>query len=175
MRDITDDRSSISELQRFLRELHHDTRGKIPLVNPDGIYGDETRAAVRAFREQNGLPEGDYVDNEAWDAIYSEYRRAQRRRERPSAVYPFPEDAGYTVKPGEVSDTAAFIQLMLRLLRDIYDGIEGGASDGIYSKENADDVAVFQRARGLVPTGEVDRLTWDALAEAYNRQARVQN
>ena len=175
MRDITNDKYSIYELQRYLRELHYDTGGAIPLVNPDGIYGDETRAAVEAFRSIHGLPPGDYTDNAAWDAIYREFQAAQRRRQRPNSIFPFPEEVGYTVKRGERSDISAIIQFILRLLANTYDSIEGASPQGAFSETNVSDIMEFQRISGLPITGEVDKTTWNALANAYNITSRIQN
>ncbi len=175
MRDITDNRNNVYELQRYLRELYHDTNGEIPLVNPDGIYGDETRQAVEAFQSLFGLPVTGEADNTTWNAIYSEYTKAVTRRSRPNGIYPFPDERGYTVTQGENSDISAIIQFMLRLLADTYDGIEGRPPEGVFNESTAADIREFQRIHGLPITGNVDKTTWDALAEAYNRAARVQN
>lgn len=40
--------------------------------------------------------------------------------------------------------------------------------DGIYGPETMQTVAAFQRAHGLPVTGITDRLTWDAIAAAYD-------
>ena len=174
MRDITSERNNVYELQRYLRELHY-SDARIPLVNPDGIYGDETRAAVTEFQRLYGLPANGMTDTATWNLIYGEYVKAERMRKPPSMISPFPSEDGYVIKDGEVSDLVSIVQFMLKLLGDIYDGIEGKEPEGVYSASTAEDIREFQRLHGLPVTGDVDKATWNALAEAYNRAARVEN
>ncbi len=174
MRDITNEQNNIYELQRYLRELHH-ADSRLPLVNPDGIYGDETRAAVSEFQRLHGLPESGVTDAETWNRIYAEYMKAASDREPPSKISPFPDDVGYVIKSGERSDTVAIVQFMLRLLADTFDGIEGAPPEGVFSRSTADDIRELQRAYRLPETGEVDKATWNALADAYNRASEIRN
>lgn len=169
MRDITDERNNILELQRYLRELHHISGGEIPLVNPDGIYGPETAAAVRAFQDEAGLPETGEVDNATWNAIYKAYTQAVQMRARPNPISPFPEEEGYEIDEGEHSDIVAIVQFMLRLLANAYDNIDGLPPEGVYNEATIKDIKTFQQFHGLPVTGRVDKATWNALADAYNR------
>ena len=45
----------------------------IPPVSVDGIFGNETRAAVLAAQRRFGLPETGIVDPVTWDEIYNQY------------------------------------------------------------------------------------------------------
>ena len=45
----------------------------IPRVKPDGIYGEQTRAAVEAFQRLYGIPETGYVGPVTWYAIARQY------------------------------------------------------------------------------------------------------
>ncbi len=173
MRDITTDRESIFALQEYLRELHHDTNGEIPLVNPDGIYGSETVAAVEEFQRRHGLPVTGEVDNETWDAIFAEFGNAVIRRSKPNGIMPFPSTRGYEVMDGERSDTVMAVQLVLHLLANLYDDIDGSTMGGIYDESTAADIRTFQTRHNLPVTGRVDKLTWNALADAYNRAMEV--
>lgn len=173
MRDITDERNSIYELQRFLRELHHKTGSVIPLVNPDGIYGPETAAAVRAFQSEAGLPVTGEADLVTWNAIYKAYSEAVMLRAAPHPIYPFPEEDGYEIAEGEHSDIVAIVQFMLRLLANAYDNIDGLPPEGVYNDATVKDIRTFQMSHGLPVTGRVDKATWNALADAYNRINRI--
>ncbi len=173
MRDITTNKESIAELQGYLRELHHDTHGAIPLVNPDGIYGGETVAAVEAFQRANDLAVTGRVDNATWDAIYREFLEALGRRAKPNGISPFPDEDAYEVVEGESSDVVMAVQLVLRLLANLYDEIDGAGVGGVYDEPTASDVRAFQARQGLPVTGKVDKVTWNALAGAYNRAIGV--
>lgn len=174
MRDITSEKNNVYELQRYLRELHN-SDSRIPPVNSDGIYGDETRAAVTEIQRLHGLPETGVTDAATWNLIYAEYVKAVRKREPPNKISPFPSEDGYVIKNGERSDTVAIVQFMLRLLADTFDGIEGAVPEGIFNESTAADIRELQRAYGLPETGEVDKATWNALADAYNRAAEIRN
>ena len=168
MRDITNERESITELQKYLRELYHDSEGIIPIVNPDGIYGPETAAAVMAFQERAGLLPTGEVDLATWNAIYAAYTEALKRRAKPHSISPFPNEKGYDISEGEYSDIVAIVQFMLRLIANTYDDIDGNAPDGVYGEATAKDIRTFQKMHRLPVTGRVDKATWDALADAYN-------
>lgn len=168
MRDITTDTESIRELQRMLRLLHHDDE-RLPPVNPDGIYGSETANAVSTFQQMYGLPVTGRTDFATWQQISRESRRAAEVGAPPHAISPFPTERGYVIRADEYSDIAALVQFMLRLLAHAYDDIAGDEPDGIYNENTAADVRSFQKRHGLPVTGEVDKATWNALADAYNR------
>ena len=63
------------ELQQRLRNIskvHKD----VPSVIPDGIFGEETENAVRAFQRKFGFSETGVVDFEIWDRINEESKKA---------------------------------------------------------------------------------------------------
>ena len=66
------------EAQRYLRALHFDAAApEIPLINPDGIYGAETRDAVREFQRTHGLPVTGEIDYQTWTALYAAFVEAR--------------------------------------------------------------------------------------------------
>ena len=46
---------------------------EIPPLNVDGIFGQQTRAAVLAAQRRFGLPETGSVGAQTWDEIYGQY------------------------------------------------------------------------------------------------------
>ena len=169
MRRITNDFDSIYAAQRYLNALHYSSGGDIPLVHPDGIFGSETTEAVRKFQELYGLPVTGEIDLATWNALYSSYLLYERDRSPALPLSVYPREAGYIVGADERSDIVAIIQFILRLLAQVYAGIEGKAPTGIYDSDTAKDISEFQRLHQLPVTGTVDRTTWDALARAYER------
>ena len=174
MRDITNERDNIMELQRMLRELHF-ADARIPEVAVDGIYGVETADAVREFQQLFGLPETGRTDYATWNAIRSASLAAQASSAPPRRIDAFPAGEGYTIRAGEYSDIAALVQFMLRELSHHYDGIAGMPPDGVYGESTAADIRQVQHAAALPETGEVDKATWNALADAYQRAVRLRN
>ncbi len=166
MKKPTDRKSEIMELQNMLRILS-ESGSSIPLVNPDGIFGPETEAAVVAFQTLNGLRPDGIVDYATWDAVYRSYLNASRLLSL-RAIQPFPSGS-YRIEEGERSDLVLIIQLMLMTLAlsyNIFDGIE---PHGVYDGKTQEAVRQFQILHGLPADGIIDHKTWDALAENYNR------
>ena len=169
------DSDRIYEAQKYLRALHYDDSRaeKLPLINPDGIYGEETREAVREFQRMHGLPITGSIDYRTWTALYSEYLLSKERAERPALVFHFPEEHGYTTAVGENSDIVAIIQFILRTLAHEYDEINGKPPSGVYDDQTIKDIRSFQNAHGIPESGMVDKRTWNSLAAAYNRISGV--
>ena len=162
------------EAQRYLRALHFDAAApEIPLINPDGIYGAETRDAVREFQRTHGLPVTGEIDYQTWTALYAAFLESRERTTRPSPVFHFPEEPGYETTPGENSDIVAIIQFILRTLAHEYDDISGSPPSGVYDEGTMKDVRCFQNTHGIPDTGRVDRNTWNSLAAAFNRMGML--
>ena len=160
----------VYELQEWLRELHF-AGYPIDLVTPSGVYGDETRAAVRQFQVYAGLEPSGIVDEETWNMLREEYQRALYEKAPPSGVNVFPDESGFKVEVGQISDLVTVIQLILRDI-SAYMDLDYDEISGIYDAETRDAVAEFQRRSGLEPTGVVDKRTWDALTEFYKKNNR---
>ena len=63
---------SVAEVQRYLRALSYRYES-IPHVGTDGIYGEETREAVRAFQALFSLDTTGDTDKDTFDLLYKEY------------------------------------------------------------------------------------------------------
>ncbi|MBE6655649.1 MAG: peptidoglycan-binding protein [Ruminococcaceae bacterium] len=75
---IDREEEAIAEVQRYLRALsyHH---ASIPHVGVDGIYGEQTREAVRAFQALFALSQTGIVDQETFSRLYREFLTVRRR------------------------------------------------------------------------------------------------
>ncbi len=163
------EREAIRNLQRYLRHLSYfnEEIGEVPI---DGIFGTDTEAAIRAFQESEGLPVTGRADRETWERLFEVYTASVESKRPPRAISHFPQiPENYTVEVGEVQFLVSIIQNALQELSVIYDGIEDVPQTGAYDERTAEAVRVFQDIVGLPPTGAVDRTTWNALADAYNR------
>lgn len=160
-----DERANIFEIQRYLRQIAS-IHPNIPLLNPDGIYGPETAAAVRAFQLDYGLDPTGIVDNETWDAIVAEYILITKFYDRPVPVDVFPPNTK-EITPKYKGDAVYLIQLMLQSISNRYQNFPKVQINGIYDQRTTDAVKEFQRAAGLPITGNVDKNTWNRLAQAY--------
>ena len=81
----------VHSLQRMLRTLTSVHR-EIPLLSPDGIFGEETLEAVMIFQRLMGLPVNRTVDQRTWDALVEEHHQGSHllAPPRPAALFPTP-------------------------------------------------------------------------------------
>lgn len=168
--DLRNEKLTVIEIQQNLLELY-ESGVDLPYVIPDGIYGEETRAAVLTFQRLYSLPISGRVDNITWQALMEAAEIAYRDRMEASGIFPFSERlASGTVTAGERSDLVAIIQIMLGRLSG-YD-YEKTKIDGIYGGETERLIEGFQELNALPQTGTVDKATWNSLALAYNNALR---
>ena len=159
----------IFEIQQYLRSLARDGY-QIPLIIPDGIYGSETVNAVRVFQSLLGLPVTGRVDYDTWQALRAAYEEVQRNNARSTPIYPFEEVLrDGKVTEGNILPLIYIIQIILRTIGVAYQNLEEQEITGIYDSDTMRNVRDFQRINGIPITGEVDKETWDRLAEAYNK------
>lgn len=156
----------VYELQYMLRKIAQIT-GEPPLINPDGVYGEDTREAVRAFQAQSGLPKTGEVNKATWDAIFEKYKESIYMVSRAEPIYPFPSNS-YTSQSGERSDIIVLIQLILSALAVVYDDFEDIVISGENDEVTREALKRFQGYNGLPQTGVLDKRTWDAAAKSFN-------
>lgn len=165
--DTRDEMAAIREIQENLQILYKDGYS-LPYVGVDGIYGDATADAVGDFQHIVGLEPTGVVDIDTWTALVAAARQAQVRAQESAAIKPFERRLqNNEVKMGEISDLVTIIQLMLKTLTEYEYGEV--IADGVFGDVTENAIIDFQRRNGLEPTGVVDKITWNALARAYNK------
>ncbi len=169
MTDRTDNKAVVTEIQKMLRHIALGG-GNIPLINPDGIYGGETAAAVRTFQRSLGLPSTGKADFATWNALKLASDNAKRKNGPGESISPFPSP-DYVVSPGEASSMTYLVQIILDALSIAFDGLEGLKISGKYDGDTESRVKLFQHYCGMDQTGKVDKRTWDAMAKSYNALA----
>ncbi len=69
---IYDNEQNVFELQSALRQLRR-THKALPLINPDGIFGEETTLAVISAQKYFGIPQTGEVDFETWTLLFEDF------------------------------------------------------------------------------------------------------
>lgn len=155
-----------ANLQRYLRRLSYFE----PSISPppiDGIAGEDTTSAIKAFQVLNGLEETGVADRVTFDRLFEAYEATTEKYSPPLCISPFPSTPdGYKLEQGSRAPIVKLIQFMLSEISAIYDGISLTVS-GVYDTETASAVSELQAVNLLPINGEVDKTTWDALARAY--------
>ncbi|MBE6859947.1 MAG: peptidoglycan-binding protein [Ruminococcus sp.] len=151
----------IKELQRYLHGISY-YNPRVPTVIPDGIYGNETQTAVRAFQREYNLRETGKADMPTWNSIVRTYRNNVNSEAEMLDLFP---SAEYIVKIGDTGFIIYVIQIMLRVLSDIFDNIGSPEITGVYNQETAREIKNFQELTNLRTSGAVDRPTWNMLVK----------
>lgn len=153
------------ELQQRLRNIskvHKD----VPSVIPDGIFGDETEESVKAFQRKFGFSETGRVDFELWDRINEESKKALFILSDPIQVISIKnEDLPLVI--GQVGRAVHTLNMMLRRLGELYSNFALSEADDRFTDETQREVKKWQEIIGHDVSGEVDKLTWNRLAEHY--------
>ncbi len=159
----TDDqrRDHIRELQEYLRALSA-TDERYPLLGVDGIFGPETTEAVKVFQQTTDSPVTGTVQRADWERIVREYGNLLLQIVPARAIAPFPYPT-FVLRPGDRDPLVYILQVMLGAISD-----EPLPVTGVYDAATESAVREQQLAADLLPTGEVDRITWDYLAALYN-------
>ena len=159
---------AIRNLQRYLRQLSYDEES---ITRPpiDGIFESDTREAVRNFQALKGLPQTGTADRDTWELLYASYRSSIANNSPPRTVALFPRTpASEKLTVGSQGFTVMTLQHMLNELTLDYSDLGDFSISGIYDEPTQSAVRAFQRHNVLEQTGEVDRLTWNQIADQYN-------
>ena len=163
---------------QYLLRYIADFDDRIPVIALDGIYGERTASAVRAFQEIYGLPVTGAIDEATYSQLYDVYRgyiSSLPDSQFIGIARPYP---GFPVTLGQRGENVLALQQYLRLISQTYTEIPMIAADGIFGQATENAVRAFQNRFGLTPDGIVGLSTWEAIGSLYNDLAKggsVQN
>ncbi len=141
---------------------------KIPY--PNGIFGFETEAAVRAFQEIFDLTPDGIVGNATWYAIQRIYTAVKRLNSLNAEGLRFNEvDRQFpsTLSLGDRNTGVSLLQYYLDYLSAYYDTIPSVEVDGDFGEATRDAVLAAQSTFGLPVDGVVGEQTWNTIVDAY--------
>lgn len=161
-------RPEVQNLQRYLRQLAFFEEG-IGLPPVDGIFERDTEQSLRDFQASRGLPVTGSADRRTWELLYEAYRASLSDNSPPRGVDFYSRNPkGQKLGRGREGFDVAVVQYMLRELSQLYTGLEEITLNGVYDVPTEAAVRIFQEKNFIPPTGEVDLLTWNSLADQYN-------
>ena len=162
---------SVVQMQTMLRRIAQDYPA-IPVVQADGIFGDDTQQAVETFQEIFGLTPDGVVGTGTWYKMVYLYVGITELAELVSEGQTFygvefRDAAAELLRPGNEGNRVRVLQYMLDVLAEFYPDLPPIAVDGIYGPATRAAVMAFQRQSGLTESGAVDPDTWAALYRDY--------
>lgn len=136
---------------------------KIPSVN--GVFGEETLNAVRAFQEIFSLTADGIVGPATWYQIVRIYVAVLRLAELRSQgqqeyfISTYPQDLSL----GDTGDTVKQLQYMLRTISSFIPTIPPVSETGVFDTATRNAVLAFEYFEGLPLTGAVNAEVWDTI------------
>ena len=140
----------------------------IPRVTADGIFGQQTENAVRAFQRIFNLTEDGIVGRSSWYQMVRLYVGVTRLAELESEGQRFAGiswQAPASLQSGSSGQSVRQLQYMLNVVSQFVNSIPTVAVDGIFGGATQSAVRAFQRFAGLPVDGIVGPATWNALYE----------
>lgn len=141
----------------------------IPRVATDGIFGQQTEAAVRRFQEIFNLTVDSIIGEATWYQLVRLYVGVTNLAELQSqgqTFYAINWQAPNNLQSGSRGQKVSQLQYMLNVMAEYVPSIPSVAVDGIFGPRTQEAVIAFQRFAGLPEDGLVGPQTWNAL---YNR------
>ncbi len=164
---LGDEGVGVSNLQYYLSYLSgfYDT---IRPVAIDGIFGENTEAAVRDLQSTLGLGVDGVVGTVTWNAMYNTYLgliATIPEEYREGVVVPFP---GVSLRIGVDSDDVRLLQEYLNFIAGYDTEIPPVSPTGYFGELTQASVIALQRQAGLPQNGVVDAPTWTAVTDRYS-------
>ena len=150
----------IYELQQMLCTLS-EKEPAVPCVIPDGIYGPETAAAVKAYQLFAGLRPTGEADPATWEHLAKDVLALA---EAPLPLPAFPPDTA--LHPGQRCYSVLVAQAVLTALAEEYADLSPCPVTGTLDGDTVRALQPFQKLCGLPVTDTLDCRTWNMLARA---------
>lgn len=142
----------------------------LPDITIDGIYGSGTASAVSAFQRYKGLPVTGETDEQTWFSLYTAYKGVidYLSETQPSvsvATEPFP---GVILRRGDVGPSVRLARSYLSYIADYFYDLIPLSTGNLFDTRMQNAVRQFQQIFSLNPTGQINELTWNAIADVYS-------
>ena len=156
---------AVFEVQGYLRNIARLDSDISPVV-PDGIFATETTEAVKSFQKKYDLPETGTIDFETWEMIKNKNSEAIFTASEPIQIAPI-TNADLPLTIGTDSTLVYTLHLMLNSLASRYDNFTPLPLQSLFDENTEREVKRWQRVISHTQSGQVDKVTWNNLAEVY--------
>lgn len=159
---MTEKQKAIYEAQGYLRNISR-AFGEIPLLIPDGVFGEETEETVLAFQKKQGLKENGIIGFETWTEIVKENDRAVFASSDTVLI----DKEMLPLRRADKNDAILHLKTVLRYLGGKYRNFELIEVSDEFDEATEKSVRQWQRVIRAEETGEVDKFTWERLISYY--------
>ena len=143
----------------------------IPKISPvTGVFGENTRDAVRTFQRIFNLDPDGVVGKATWYKMVYLYAGILQLAELVSQGQTFVTVQFQFDGPldeGDSGPEVGILQYMLALLAQFDDSLVPLAVDGVVGSATTQAVRAYQQLVGLTPDGHVDEATWNSIYRSF--------
>ncbi len=143
----------------------------IPKITPaNGIYGETTEEAVRAFQEIFDLTPDGIVGRGTWyriQYIYNGVKRLSDLNSEGLTLGELPSEYPEELSLGSRGRGVRVLQYYLSYIAQFVGSVLPVAVDGVFGEETRSSVISFQSTYGLPTDGVVGPITWELLYNTY--------
>ena len=168
---VGDSSRYVQLMQTYLNRIRQNFPA-IPLIaRTDGVFGQDTEAAVRAFQRTFNLGTDGVIGPATWNRItqiwVSVTRMAELDAEGTRIGIP-PNPPNVVLRQGSTGNNVRQLQWLLNYIGSVYEFVPGDlVVDGRFGPNTANSVREFQRNFGLPADGVVGPATWNRLYEVF--------
>ncbi len=165
---IQNNSNDVYEIQNYLRKIQL-ANNEENLINPDGIYGNETVEAVMEYQIRNNIPATGRVDSFTWENIYRDYLVADEILSVPEKVSFFPLGIS-EFKKGDNYDEIYVLQTLIKAYDKRFGNPQILEITGVFDENTENAVREIQKAFDLPQTGKVDKRLWNKVVRFHNNR-----
>lgn len=159
----------VESMQHMLRVLSLGDSRLLPVV-ADGIFGQNTRAAVMAYQRVKQRPATGMMDLLTWELLVADYEKEIILQREAEPIVPI-LNPRQVIRPGDTNYHVLLVQAILKTLCCAYGCTWQISLTGTMDAPTVAALRRFQTMSGLQATGILDKITWRHLAKQYTLAA----
>ena len=160
MYSLGDESAAVREIQKYLHFISERDFIEIPRVAIDGVYGEETKDAVKAFQKyKNILPSGE-IDYETFQMLYEEYLNAKLLYEAEEFLI---DAKNFPYKYGDSGNDVLLLNIMLNEMSEFYSEMNKVDLKPYFSSETEKAVKSARKIFILGDTAYIDAIFYDRM------------
>ena len=161
---------NVQIIQTYLNRIRRNFPAIPAIANANGVFGEDTANAVRAFQRTFDLSQTGIVDKNTWYKISYIYVAVARLAELDSEGSTFgigTVPPNIVLRQGSTGGEVILLQYILDYIAQFYPVIGPPVMDGVFGPGTAASVRDFQRMMNMTQDGVVGPATWAALYDTY--------
>ena len=161
---------SVRRIQNQLNRIRVNYPAIPAISNPNGVFGTDTEAAVKAFQRTFNLLVDGKVGRSTWNRISQIWVAITKLAElngEGERIGLDPNPPTVTIRQGSRGTNVIHAQFILNYLSNFYSDIPAVIVDGVFGAGTTNAVRAFQQRFGLTVDGIIGPNTWRRMYEVF--------